>query len=77
MLEKWKISVDSGKVFGALVTDLSKAFHCLDHELLIAKLSAYGFSVPALRFIDDYLSHRKQRARLNEGLAAMFGAPQD
>ena len=66
MLEKWKISVDSGKAFGALVTDLSKAFDCLDHELLIAKLSAYGFSVPALRLIDAYLSHRKQRTRVND-----------
>ena len=55
MLEKWKRSVDSGKAFGALLTDLSKAFDCLDHELLIAKLNAYGFSLPALRLIHDYL----------------------
>ena len=77
MLEKWKRSVDSGKAFGALLTDLSKAFDCLDHELLIAKLNAYGFSLPALRLIHDYLSHRKQRTRVNnsysEWLAVMFG----
>ena len=54
MLEKWKRSVDGGKVFDALLTDLSKAFDCLDHELLIAKLNAYGFSLPALRLINDY-----------------------
>ena len=80
MLEKWKRSVDSGKAFGALLTDLSKAFDCLNHELLIAKLNAYGFSLPALRLIHDYLSHRKQRTRVNnsysEWLAVMFGVPQ-
>ena len=40
LLEKWKRAVDSGQMFGALLTDLSKAFDCLDHELLIAKLTA-------------------------------------
>ena len=65
MLEKWKSSVDSGKAFGALLTDLPKAFDCLNHERLVAKLNAYGFSLPALRLIHDYLSQRKQRTRVN------------
>ena len=59
MLEKWKNAVDKGKCFGALLTDLSKAFDCLSHELLIAKLHAYGFDLPALKLIDSYLSNRK------------------
>ena len=48
MLETWKRSVDKDKVFSALLTDLSRAFECLNHELLTAKLNAYGFSLPAL-----------------------------
>ena len=48
LLEKWKNSVDKGKVFGALLTDLSKAFDCLDHELLTAKFNAYGFTFPSI-----------------------------
>ena len=80
MLEKWKRSEDSGKAFGVLLTDLSKAFDCLDYELLIAKLNAYRFSLPALRLTHDYLPHRKQRTRFNnsysEWLAVMLGVPQ-
>ena len=51
MLEKWKNAVDKGKVFGALLTDLSKAFDCLPHELIIAELNAYGFNLPALKLM--------------------------
>ena len=80
MLKKWEISVDSGKASGALLTNLSKAFDCLDHELLISKLNAYGFTLPALRLIHDFLSQRKQRTRVNNSyskwLAVMFGIPQ-
>ena len=47
--EKWKNAVDKGKVFGALLSDLSKAFDCLPHELIIAKLNAYGFKLAALK----------------------------
>ena len=65
LLEKWKRAVYSGQMFGALLTDLSKAFDCLDHELLIAKLNAYGFSLPALKLVRDYLSNRKQRTKVN------------
>ena len=63
MFEKWKNSIDKGKVFGALLTDLSKAFDCLPHELIIAKLNAYGFNLPALKLMHSYLSHRKQSIR--------------
>ena len=80
LLEKWKNCVDKGKVFGALLTDLSKAFDCLDHELLIAKLNAYGFNLPALRLIHDYLSNRKQRTKIDDNYSSwseiLFGVPQ-
>ena len=53
MIEKCKESVDSGGAFGALMTDLSKAFDCLHHELLIAKLDAYGFDKKSLKLIQQ------------------------
>ena len=46
-LEKWKTAVEKGKVYEALLPDLSKAFYCLNHEPLIAKLNAYVFTLPA------------------------------
>ena len=80
LLEKWKAAVDKGKVFGALLTDLSKAFDCLNHELLVAKLNAYGFTLPALKLVHDYLSDRKQRTRVNNLYSTwfeiLFGVPQ-
>ena len=48
-----------------LLTDLSKAFDCLRHDLLIAKLAAYGFDQPSLCFIFSYLSDRTQRTKVN------------
>ena len=51
--------------FGALLTDLSKAFDCLPHELLIAKLHAYEVAIPSLKLLHSYLNKRKQRVKLN------------
>ena len=45
--------------------DLSKAFDCIRHDLLIAKLHAYGFSHEALTLINDYLTNRQQRVKVN------------
>ena len=59
MVEKWKSAVDKGRSFRALLTDLSKAFDCLSHELLFAKLHAYGFSIATSRLIHSYLTNGK------------------
>ena len=80
MLEKWKNAVDKGKIFGDLLTDLSKAFDSLSHDLLIAKLNAYEFSLPALKLVHSYLSNRKQRTKINNAYSSweeiLFGVPQ-
>ena len=47
------------------MTDLSKAFDCLDFDLFIAKLNAYGFSHSALKLIQSYLTNRFQRVKVN------------
>ena len=63
---KWKKVVYNGGAFCALLTDLPKAFDCIPHELIIAKLEAYGFQIDTLRLVHDYLSNRKQMLKLNE-----------
>ena len=65
LMDTCKNSLDKKGVVGALLMDLSKAFDCIDHELLIAKLSAYGFCNKALLMIYSYLTGRKQRVEVN------------
>ena len=54
--------------------------NCLNHELLIAKLEAYGFDIPSLRYIYSYLSNRKQRTKVNNSFSEwcniLFGVTQ-
>ena len=57
MLESWKEAANKNKAFGALMTDLSNAFDCLSHYLLIAKLHAYGIELSSLNFLQEYLSN--------------------
>ena len=65
MLEKWKKALDKHNVAGGLLTDLSKSFDCLNHDLFIAKLEAYGFDDKSLAYIYSYLSKRKHRTKVN------------
>ena len=65
MLETWKEAADNSKTSGALLTDLSKTFDYLSHDLLIAKLHAYGLDLASLKLIQDYLTNRKQRTKVD------------
>ena len=65
MLEKWKSALDNKKHPGALLADLPKAFDCINHDLMIAKLEAYGFDYKALKLIYSYLTNRSQRVKVN------------
>ena len=58
MLESSKEAANKNKAFGALMADLSNAFDCLSHDLLIAKLHACGIELSSLKLLQDYLSNR-------------------
>ena len=78
--EKFKEQIDKGNAFGALLTDLSIAFDCIDHTLLIAKLSAFEVSSLSLELIYSYLSNPTQQIKINENFSNRtnieFGVPQ-
>ena len=65
MLEKWQKAVDKGEYVSALFMDLSKAFDTINHDLLLAKLKAYGFSLNAVKLMRSYLKNRKQQVQIN------------
>ena len=58
LIERWKFCLEKHGFTGALLMDLSKAFDTINHELLIAKLHAYGFSTDALKVLLSYLQDR-------------------
>ena len=80
MSEKLKEALAKGLTTGILLTDLTKAFDCISHDLLVAKLYAYGFSRMPLKLIYDYLSGRKQRTKVKNSfstwLEILYGVPQ-
>ena len=64
MIEKWKTILNKKLKVDALFVDLSKAFDTLDHSLLLAKLSGYGFDNNSLSFVRSYLTNRIQRCKI-------------
>ena len=80
MTEKWRKSIDKGGSFEALLTDLSKAFDCLPHDLLVAKLCTYGFDLKSVTLVHSYLTGRKQRVKIDHIYSSweetFFGVPQ-
>ena len=60
LVEACKKCLDSDRVTGMILTDLSKAYECLPYDLLVAKLHEYGFSLSSLKMIYSYLISRKQ-----------------
>ena len=80
LIENWRAALYSNLFTGTVLMDLSKAFDCIPHDLLIAKLHAYGFSFETLTFLNSYLRNRKQCVKINnicsDFLNVLSGVPQ-
>ena len=64
LLQPWQKELDEKGIVATVLMDLSKAYDCILHDLLIAKLSAYGIDSVGLQLISDYLSRHKQRTKI-------------
>ena len=80
LLEEWREKLDKSFVVGAVLMDLSKAFDCIPHGLIIAKLAAYGIERKTLRLIYSYLKGRKQCVNISNTYSdyneIIYGVPQ-
>ena len=80
LIENFKSALDKGEDIALLLMDLSKAYDCLDHNLIIAKLVTYGFCMKAVLLISSYLTNRKQRVKIGQTLSnwedITLGVPQ-
>ena len=80
IVEDWKAALDENKYVGAVLMDLSKAFDCLPHDLLIEKLKAYGVTQESCNLMSSYLSDRLQRVKIGNNVSSwstiIKGVPQ-
>ena len=65
LLQAWQEEWDKSGVVGAIPMDLSKSYDSLPHDRLVAKFEAYGIDKNGLNLIHNYLTNRKQRAKLS------------
>ena len=66
MTEDIRQSLDRDLTLGVIAIDLSKAFDCMPHGLLLAKLSAYGFDMDSCELMQSYLMKRLQRVKIGD-----------
>jgi hypothetical protein len=80
ILDQWTEMIDNGDCFDVMYMDFSKAFDTVPHQRLIRKLAAYGINGKLLKWIEDFLSNRRQRVSVNGSLShwleVLSGIPQ-
>ena len=80
LCEEMRHAMDHSEKAAMILMDLSKAFDCLPHDLVVAKLTAYGMSPSAIKLITNYLRHRQQRVKIgsevSDWMTILKGVPQ-
>ena len=80
VIEDWKKALNKNEYLAAILMDLSKAFDCLPHDLLLMKLKAYGLSQSVIEMLNSYISNRKQCVKIGQNTSDLLdivkGVPQ-
>ena len=81
LIQSWQKEPDEFGFVGTILVDLSKAYDCLSHDIMVAKLEAYDFAKESLQLISDYLSYCKQRKKIGSAYSdwanVICGIPQE
>ena len=64
--DDWRSAVDKRKVVGTVFIDISKAFDCISHSLLLQKMLKIGVTETVLTWFTNFLSIRQQRVIVSE-----------
>ncbi len=64
LTDSWKCALDNHNFVGTILMGLSKAFDCISHVLLVAKMNAYGLSGDACEFMSCYLTGQFQKVNI-------------
>ena len=73
LIGQWRECISNKGIVGTVLMDLSKAYDCLPHDLIIAKLEAYGLSYNGLQLMMCYLNNRFQPVRINNTYSNWMG----
>ncbi len=80
LIDSWKYALDNHNFMGPIRMDVSKAFDCILHGLLVAKMNAYGICGDAYEFMSSYLTGQFQRVKISDErsswLPLLKGIPQ-
>ena len=69
LLQAWQKELDESGYTGTVLMDLSKAYDCLPHDLIISKFEACGFDNISLKLFHSYFSNRKQQVKIESAIS--------
>ena len=81
MIEKFRNFLDQASEYTALLTNVSKAFNSLPHDLMIENLRNYGFDMSSLRVTQNHLADANKRVKVGNSYGVWrllkYVVPQD